>query len=64
MLSLVGITLYIVFSEGGERMANRKQTSKKVASIASKVLRDDRYSDNAKSAAASALAQTKSTKKK
>lgn len=45
-------------------MANKKQTSKKVATIASKVLRDDRYSDNAKSTAASALAQTKSSKKK
>lgn len=42
---------------------NSKQTSSRVASIASKVLRDNRYSDNSKSAAASALAQTPKTKK-
>ena len=41
---------------------NTKQTSKRVASIASKVLQDNRFSDKAKSVAASALAQT--TKKK
>lgn len=40
-------------------MANSKQTSKRVASIASKVLRDGRTSRNSKSAAASALAQTR-----
>lgn len=45
-------------------MANNKQTSKRVASIASGVLRDKRYSDKAKSAAASALAQTPKNKKK
>ncbi len=45
-------------------MANNKQTSKRVASIASGVLRDKRYSDMAKSAAASALAQTPKNKKK
>ena len=38
---------------------NSKQTSKAVASKASKILRDRRYSANAKSVAASALAQTK-----
>jgi hypothetical protein len=43
---------------------NTKQTSKRVASIASDVLRDKRYSDKAKSAAASALAQTPKSKKK
>lgn len=43
-------------------MPNQKQTSKSVASKASKILRDDRYSDTAKSVAASALAQTKKTK--
>lgn len=37
---------------------NTKQTSKRVASIASKVLQDNRFSDKAKSVAASALAQT------
>lgn len=44
-------------------MANKKQTSKSVASKASDILRDNRYSDKTKSVAASALAQTKSTKK-
>lgn len=43
-------------------MANTKQTSKSVASTASKILRDNRYSKAAKSVAASALAQTKKTK--
>ena len=47
-------------------MANRntRQTSKKVASKASKILRDGRYSKNSKSVAASALSQTKQNKKK
>lgn len=45
-------------------MPNNKETSKRVASIASDVLRDKRYSDKSKSAAASALAQTPSHKKK
>ncbi|WP_255550421.1 MULTISPECIES: hypothetical protein [unclassified Sporosarcina] len=40
-------------------MTNKKQTSKSVASIASKILRDGRYSDASKSVAASALSQTK-----
>lgn len=40
-------------------MPNKKQTSKKVASIASKVLRDGRSSSRTKSIAASALVQTK-----
>lgn len=38
---------------------NSKQTSKTVASKASKVLRDGRYSKTSKSVAGSALAQTK-----
>ena len=42
---------------------NKKQTSKRVASIASAVMRDNRYSSKAKSAAASALAQTPKSKK-
>lgn len=42
---------------------NVKQTSKKVASYASHILRDKRYSKIAKSVAGSALAQTKSKKK-
>lgn len=43
---------------------NLKQTSKKVASKASKVLRDGRYSKTSKSVAGSALAQTKPSKRK
>jgi len=43
---------------------NKKQTSKPVATKASEVLKDGRYSKKAKSAAASALAQTRITKKK
>lgn len=40
-------------------MANRRQTSKKIAKKASKILRDNRYSKTAKSVAGSALSQTK-----
>lgn len=43
---------------------NKKQTSSRVASIASKVLRDGRSSRNSKSVAGSALAQTTTRKKK
>ncbi|WP_172604138.1 hypothetical protein [Fusobacterium ulcerans] len=43
-------------------MANKKQTSKGVATTASKILKDARYSDAAKSVAGSALSQTKTTK--
>ena len=43
-------------------MANKKQTSSKVASTASKILRDSRYSKNSRSVAGSALSQTKKTK--
>ena len=39
---------------------NSKQTSKKVATTASKILRDGRYGKAAKSVAGSALAQAKS----
>lgn len=38
---------------------NKKQTSKKVATKASKLLRDGRTSKNTKSVAGSALSQTK-----
>lgn len=41
---------------------NVKQTSRKVASTASKVLRDGRYRKQSKSVAASALAQTRPKK--
>lgn len=44
-------------------MKNTKQTSKSVAKIASKVLRDNRYSSNSKSTAGSALSQAPSRKK-
>lgn len=43
-------------------MANTKQTSKSVASKASKVLRDGIYSKTSKSLAGSALSQTKKGK--
>jgi hypothetical protein len=47
-----------------ENVMNRRQTSKKVASKAGKILNDGRYGKNAKSVAGSALAQTKTSKKK
>ena len=43
-------------------MANNKQTSPKVAKIASKILADGRYGKASKSVAGSALAQTKKNK--
>ena len=43
-------------------MANKKQTSVKVAQTASKILRDNRYSNASKSVAGSALSQTKKPK--
>lgn len=43
-------------------MANKKQTSKNVATTASKILRDNRYSQNSKTVAGSALSQTKKSK--
>ena len=42
---------------------NRKQTSKKVASKASKILKDGRYSKTSKSVAGSALSQTRRGRK-
>lgn len=45
-------------------MVNKKQTSKSVATKASKILRDGRSSKNTKSVAGSALSQTKTSKKK
>jgi hypothetical protein len=41
---------------------NKKQTSKPVATTASKVLRDGRYSTASKTCAGSALSQTRSEK--
>lgn len=43
-------------------MANTKQTSKAVASKASRIMTDGRYSKTSKSVAASALSQTKKGK--
>jgi hypothetical protein len=43
---------------------NTKQTSSNVASKASKILKDDRFSNDSKSVAGSALSQTKPSKKK
>lgn len=43
---------------------NSKQTSKRVASKASKILSDGRYSKKSKSVAGSALSQTRPCKKK
>lgn len=43
---------------------NRKQTSKSVATKASKILKDGRYSKESKSVAGSALSQTKPGKRK
>lgn len=45
-------------------MTNKKQTSPKMASLASKVLTDGRFGKTAKSLAGSALSQTKSSTKK
>lgn len=39
-------------------MTNKRQTSKSVASKASKILRDNRYSKTSKTVAGSALSQT------
>ena len=44
-------------------MSNTKQTSHRVSKVASKVLRDNRYSKASKSVAGSALSQTKTPKK-
>jgi len=41
------------------KMANKKQSSSKLAKLASKVLRDGRYSKASKSLAGSVLSQTK-----
>ncbi|MBQ9601349.1 MAG: hypothetical protein IJR46_04980 [Neisseriaceae bacterium] len=43
---------------------NKKQTTKKVATTASKVLRDNRFSEAAKSVAGSALSQTRNSTKR
>lgn len=45
------------------KSSSKKVTSSNVASTASKILKDGRYSDAAKSVAGSALAQAKPKKK-
>lgn len=60
---MFGTTTSFVPVAISEDMA-KKVTSPKVAKIASKVLRDGRYSDAAKSAAGSALSQREKKKKK
>lgn len=44
--------------------SNKKQTSKAVATKASQILKDGRYSGKSKSVAGSALSQTRPGKKK
>jgi len=53
----------IVAKEVKHMGRNRKQTSAKVVSKASKILTDGRYGKDSKSVAASALAQTKPSKR-
>lgn len=65
---------YIFYNERGlknsgflgkeDMVMNKKQTSKPVATKASQILRDGRYGSKTKSVAGSALAQTKTGKKK
>ena len=50
--------------EVNEMARNSKQTSRPVASKASKILKDGRYGKDSKSVAGSALAQTSPGKKK
>ena len=61
--SCKSIYVFTNLQEGGENM-NKKQTSKTVATKASRILRNGRYGSKAKSVAGSALAQTKTGKKK
>lgn len=46
-----------LYLKGGVMVMAKKTTSKKVATKASKILRDDRYSKASKSVAGSALSQ-------
>lgn len=58
------IVLSEVVKEVNIMTKNSKQTSRRVASTASKILRDGRYGKASKSVAGSALAQTKPSGKK
>ena len=60
----LGFAIFSIESEVIKMAKNSKQTSKKVASTASKILRDGRYGKASKSVAASALAQPKPSGKK
>lgn len=59
-----GFIILNVEREVIEMVKNSKQTSRRVASTASKILRDGRYSKASKFVAGSALAQTKPSGKK
>ena len=59
-----GFIILNVEREVIEMVKNSKQTSRRDASTASKILRDGRYSKASKSVAGSALAQTKPSGKK
>lgn len=61
---LLRFNILNVESEVISMTKNGKQTSRRVASTASKILRDGRYGKDSKSVAASALAQTKPRGKK
>ena len=56
--------IYQMRNEVRKMAANKKQTSAKVATKASQILRDGRYGSKAKSVAGSALAQTKPSAKR
>lgn len=60
----LGSNILNVESEVISMAKNSKQTSRRVASTASKILRDGRYGKASKSVAGSALAQTKPRGKK
>lgn len=60
----LGFIILNVESEVSSMEKNGKQTSRRVASTASKILRDGRYGKDSKSVAASALSQTKPRGKK
>ncbi|MEG0694043.1 MAG: hypothetical protein RR444_13390, partial [Oscillospiraceae bacterium] len=67
-VNILSFIVEFIFKNGKEvaQMAKRntKQTSKRVASKASKILNDGRYSKKSKSVAGSALSQTRPSKKK
>lgn len=56
---LTSVYLIFLLKIRRKKKMNKKQTSKKVASIASGILRDGRTSSKSKTVAASALSQTR-----